>query len=99
MHALQRAVRDNARAPAALRAPRHLVPLRGADGADGGRRPEAEVVGVVHPEGLAHGGLGGGRAAGVGAGLAGLGFGWELVVPWREGRGRLVLGLKDESDR
>jgi hypothetical protein len=53
----QACAHDDTGATSALRAPRHLVALGVADRADGGRRPEAEVVRVVDPRRLARAAL------------------------------------------
>jgi len=80
MNALQSPIRYNTCTSPALRAPSHLILLRIAYSAYGGWGPETEVVCVVHPDCLAHGGLRGFGTAGVCAGLAAFGFGREFVV-------------------
>jgi len=78
--ALESAIRDETCASAALGAPSDFLPLGIADIANGGRRPQAEIIGVVHPHGLAHRGLGRLGTAVVGAGLTALRFRRQLVV-------------------
>ena len=80
MHTVQRAVRDCARSSARLGAPCDLFAFGVANSAQRGRSPEAEVVYVVYPGGLAHGGLGGASTAAVCARLAILRFGRKLGV-------------------
>jgi len=76
----QSAVRDDTRAPATLGAPSDFVLLSVADIANLGRCPQAEIVRVVDPHGLAHRGLGGRGAASIDASLTALGVGRQLVV-------------------
>jgi len=82
--AFEGAVRDNTRTSAALGAPSDLDLLRVSNVADRRGCPETEIVGVVHPHGLAHGGLGRFSTAVVSSGLTVLGLGRELVVAGRE---------------
>jgi len=79
VNTLECAVGDGTSTTAGLGAPSDSLVLRVADGAVGVRRcPEAEVLGRVHPCGLAVGSLAGGGSAGVGSVLAALGGGRKL---------------------
>lgn len=80
MNAFKGAFRNDAGPSATLCAPSHFVPLRVADSANGGRRPQAEIISVVHPYRLAVRGLGGCGTAVVGTELTALGLGGQLVV-------------------
>lgn len=73
MHALERSVRDDASSTARLGAPRNRLTLGVSDSTHVRGSPEAEVVNVVDPDGLAHGRLGRSSTALVGAGLTDLG--------------------------
>jgi len=78
--ALESAIRDETCASAALGAPSDFFPLGIANIAYRRRRPQAEIIGVVHPNGLAHRGLRRLGTAIVGAGLTALRFRGQLVV-------------------
>lgn len=70
VHAMECAIRNCARAPAALCAPGDLLPLRVPDSALARRCPQAEIINIVDPRRLAVRGLRGGGAAVVRACLA-----------------------------
>jgi len=81
MHAFKRAIGDRARSAAGLGAPRDLVLLGVADSVSSGARrsPEAEIVIIVDPGGLALGRLRRGGTALVRTGLSLLGGRGEVV--------------------
>lgn len=80
MNAFEGTFRHDAGASAALGAPSDFVPLSVTNSANRGRRPQAEIIGIVHPHCLAVRGLRRLGAAGVGTKLTTLGLGGQLVV-------------------
>lgn len=78
VHTLERSVGDHTSSTTRLCAPSNLLTLSITDRARAGRSPEAEVVNVVDPEGLAHGRLRRGSATLVSARLAVLGGLWRV---------------------
>jgi hypothetical protein len=80
MNAFEGTFRHDAGASAALSAPSDFVPLSVANSANRGRRPQAEIIGIVHPHCLAVRGLRRLGAAGVGTKLTTLRLGGQLVV-------------------